>query len=228
MRRLLVTIIICCGITLGLGLICKNSYTDKGICEIQTIEDVQKLNCNVNQIFTKDDVELFISDMDNKAEALEKGDIYIVQSLNSLEQNNFTMTQSVGVVEVIQGDAVVGEQINIVTSGGVYDQKYKYHDYENDSPIYYGLMNLLYPENLYLVFLAPLETNIYTEEKYYYYTSSILCAFNLTSDESAIVEKDISQICYNDFGAGEFLCDSEYTLDYLLKYKRKIVQKYNV
>ncbi len=229
MRRLLITIILLCTIALVMGLVCKKSYTDKGLCAISTIEDVRELDCNVNQIFTEDTVGMFISDIAESMDVLGKQcDIYVVEPLNYLQQNNFTMIQSVRVSEVIRGDAVVGEEINIVTSGGVYDSKYQYHEYDNDRPIFYGLMNLLYPQNDYLVFLAPLGTNQYAEEKSYYYTFPILSAFNLSSDESVVNGENIENIHYNDFGSSEFLCDSQYTLECLLEYKREVLKKYGL
>lgn len=229
MRRLLITIILFSTIALMLGLVCRNSYTNKGICEIGTIEDVRELDCNVNQIFTEDTVELFISDITESMESLEaQCDIYVVEPINSLKQNNFTMIQSVRVTEVIRGDAVEGEDINIVTSGGIYDSKYKYHEYENNRPIFYGLMNLLYPQNVYLVFLDPLGTNQYADVKSYYYTFPILSAFNVSSDESVVNGGNIEDMHYNDFGSSEFLCDSQYTLACLLEFKREVLRKYGL
>lgn len=229
MRRLLITITVLSAMAMILGLICRKSYTDKGLCALRTMENVRELDCNINQIFTEDTVELFISDITESMESLEtQCDIYVVEPLNCLKQNNFTMLQSVQVTQVIRGEAVVGEEINIVTSGGIYDSKYKYHEHDNDRPIFSGLINLLYPQNVYLVFLEPLGTNQYADVKSYYYAFPILSAFNVSSDESVVNGGDIADMHYNDFGSSEFLCDSQYTLECLLEFKREVLRKYGL
>jgi len=215
--------IIVCGV-LALGFVCKSSYEDRGISSLRTVEDVEALNCNVNQIFTKEDVEQFLPDVEEMLEGLsEDAGIYIVKPLNHLQQYNFTLTQDVEVVEVLQGDALEKETVRIVSNGGIYDQKYGVYEYDNSAPIYFGLTNLLFPENEYLVFLEPLKTNAYYEVKHYNPADALFFAFNLTCDESTPVSGGVNEIAYNDFGRSEFLCDSEETLEHLQSFKKEVI-----
>ncbi|MBO5335560.1 MAG: hypothetical protein J6A94_00310 [Lachnospiraceae bacterium] len=217
--------IIVCGV-LALGFVCKSSYEDRGISSLRTVEDVEALNCNVNQIFTKEDVEQFLPDVEEMLEGLsEDADIYIVKPLNHLRQYNFTLTQDVEVVEVLQGDALEKETVRIVSNGGIYDQKYGVYEYDNSAPIYFGLTNLLFPENEYLVFLEPLKTNAYYEVKHYNPADALFFAFNLTCDESTPISGGVNEIAYNDFGRSEFLCDSEETLEHLQSFKKEVIEK---
>lgn len=225
MKRFLVMVgIILCG-ALALGFVCKSSYVDRGISGLRIVEDIEALNCNVNQIFTEEDVELFIADAREQFQNLsEDVNIYVVKPQNNLQQYNFTMLQDVEVVEVIQGDAMVNETIQIVSNGGVYDQKYRYYEYDNTAPIYYGMTNLFLPDNLYVVFVEPLETNIYTDVKHYNPAFPVFSAFNMTSDYSLPVCGSVNKIRYNDFGKSEFFCDTEETLESILDFKREVIE----
>lgn len=224
MKRICLATIAVLMIGLCVGSVFIRNCADNGILAIRTIEDIQRLDCNVNQIFTEKDVELFIADAENYFQNLsEDVEIYIVSPTNNIRQHNFTMTQEAEVVEVIRGDGIENNLLQIVTSGGVYDQKYSFHTYANDRPVFYGMSNLLLPGNQYLVFLKPLKTNAYTETKRYNFAFALFSSFNLTSDFSLPVDKPIDEVAYNDFGNSEYLCDSPKTLEHILHFKEYVI-----
>lgn len=217
--------IILAGIGIGIGF--RHNMCDRGISGIRKIEDIQALDCNVNQIFLEEDVELFIEDgkkqFDNLPETVE---IYVVIPTGAVRQRNFTFFQEVKIAKIIKGEQKEAEIIEIVTSGGFYDQKHKYHHYSNDRPLYFGMRNILLPENEYLIFVQPLKVNAYTERKRYNLASLLFGTFNLSSDYSRPIDKPINEILYNEYGDSEYLCDTNNTLERLLEFKQDIVGRY--
>ncbi len=202
---------------------CKN----RGIIDLRSIEDIQALNCNVNQLFTEEDVDLFIADAEYSFNNLpEDTEIYIVSPSDNIIQYDFTMIQEVEIDKVIRGSSAESDTIQIVTTGGIYDQEYRYYDYANDRPLFYGMTNILFEGNQYLVFLSPLRVNMYTEEKRYNLAMPLFSTFNLTSDFSIPIDEPVNAIAYNDFGRSEYLCDTQNTLDRLLAFKRSVLDSY--
>lgn len=210
-----------------IGFLGKISFQDRGIIGIRTLEDVRSLDCNVNQLFTEEDVDLFIEGaVASFQNSSENVDVFVVKPMNNLRQYNYTMIQEAEVVEVIRGNSVKNNIIQIVTSGGVYDQKYKFHEYDNPRPLFYGMMNLMFSDNLYLVFLQPLETNVYERVERYFTAFTLFSTLNITSDYSIPANVDITKVHYNDFGNSEFLCDSDSTIDKILKFKKEIINAF--
>lgn len=211
-----------------IGLICKSSFKDNGIMGIRTIEDVRALNCNVNQLFTKEDTELFISEYSDilLKQLPDDINVLIVKPTNSLRQYNFTMTQEVEIIEVLSGSAESGEFVELVTAGGVYDQKYNHHNYDNSRPVFYEMYNIMLSDNLYLAFVKEMNTSSYTDKPLYAMGFPIFWAFNLTDNYSLPIDKPENTIHYNDFGNSEFLCDSPDTLEKLLNFKYQVMEQF--
>lgn len=211
----------------GISFSFRHNMCDRGVSGIRKIEDIRELNCNVNQIFAEEDVELFIEDarkqFDNLPEAVE---IYVVIPTGVVRQLNFTFFQEVKIAKIIRGEQEEEEVIEIVTQGGFYDQKYKYHHYLNNRPLYFGMKNILLPGNEYLIFVQPLKVNGYTERKRYNLSSLLFGTFNLSSDYSKPINKPINEIAYNEYGDSEYLCDTNNTLEKLLQFKHNIVERY--
>lgn len=211
-----------------MGLIGKHSFRDNGVMGIRTLEDVRMLDCNVNQIFTRKDVDAFINDLSVtfSKNLPDNTNVLIVKPTNNIRQYDFTMTQEVKIIEVLTGSADKGSLVELVADGGVYDQKYKYHNYENSRPIYFAMMNIMFPDNLYLVFVNALNINNYTETMRYRMAFSLISAFNITDDYSITIDKPANEIRYNDFGNSEFLCDSYDTLEKLIKFKQQVIDQF--
>lgn len=216
--------------SLIIGLIGKHSFVDNGIMGIRTLEDIRKLDCNVNQIFTSKDVDAFINDYPDTffKNLPDNINVLIVKPTNNIRQYDFTMTQEVKIIEVLIGSANKGSLVELVAGGGIYDQKYKYigDNYGNSRPIYFGMMNIMFPDNLYLVFVNALNTNIYTKTMRYHMAVSLFSAFNITDDYSIPISKPVNEILYNDFGNSEFLCDSYNTLEKLLELKKQVINQF--
>jgi len=212
---------------IGTGFAFRYNMSDCGISGIRKIEDIQALNCNVNQIFEEEDVELFIEDgrkqFDNLPETVE---IYVAVPTGIIRQINFTFFQEVKIAKIIKGELEEEETIEIVTQGGFYDQKYKYHDYSNNRPLYFGMKNILLPESKYLIFVQPLKVNEYTERKRYNLASLLFGTFNLSSDYSQPIDQPANEIPYNEYVGSEYLCDTNNTLEQLLEFKHDIVERY--
>lgn len=53
--------VIIMAVSLCIGMAFKYHCRDEGIMDIRTIGDIRELDCNVNQIFTKEDVTSFVN-----------------------------------------------------------------------------------------------------------------------------------------------------------------------
>lgn len=208
------------------GMIGKNSFRNSGVIDVENTEDIRNLNCNVNQIFTENDVELFIGDYSANYFKHISDDVtvMIVKPMDVIRQYNFTMTQAVEIIEVVNGGAQVGDIIEIVSTGGVYDGEYARHTYDNDRPIHYGMINLMFPDNYYLIFVNPLEISDYTQMQRYREATSLFSQFNLTCDYSKPIDAPVETIAYNDYGNSEFLCDTQETIDKLVDFKTEVLE----
>ncbi len=210
------------------GMVFKYHCRDEGIMDICTIEDIRELDCNVNQIFTKEEVASFVNSGKESFEQLSgEVEIYIVHPMNHFIQYSDTMLQELEIVDVIRGESKENEIIRTVQLGGIYDQKYNPVDtFENTRPLFRGMRNLMFPEYQYLIFVEPLALNKYTEMKQYRFENSLFGSFNITSDYSLPIDKPANQIAYNDFGDSEFLCDTQETLDQILELKHSVLERY--
>lgn len=230
MKKVWILSIVTILLGLCIDMVFRYHCIDRGIMDIHTIEDIRRLDCNVNQMFTKDNVDGFIASGKKWFSQSHEGvDIYIVRPANRLDQYSDTMLQEVEIVQVIQGTGEESDTIKIVTVGGIYDQIYHPRDdFDNDRPLFRGMRNLLFSDNQYLVFLEPLTLNKYTKMKQYRFADSLFGSFNITSDYSTPIDKQVYTIAYNDFGDSEFLCDTPETLEKLLEFKHSILEEYNI
>jgi len=210
-----------------MGMLFMYNCVNRGIIDVRTRADILALNCNVNQIFTEEDVDLFIADAEKNFAGLPDGtEIYVVQPVDSIAQYDFTLLQEAEIVRVLEGNCQEHGVIQIVSAGGFYDQKYRYHEYSNGNPLYFGMNNILLPGNQYLVFLTPLEINKYTETKRYRPVFSLFSTFNVTGDHSVPIDREVNTIGYNEFGDSEYFCDTPYTLEHLLAFKHSVLEQY--
>lgn len=222
---LLSILVILAGLCIGFGF--RRNAKDAGIIGIQNIEDIRALDCNVNSIFSTDEAELFIAGFEKTFDNLpDDVEVFVVVPTGAIAQYNFTMLQEVEVREVVKGQGAQNDVIQIVTVGGFYDQEYSRVDFPNERPAYYGMMNILFPENEYLVFLKPLKVNAYTEERRYNLALSLFGTFNLTSDYSKPIDRPVSELRYNEFGDSEYLCDTADTLAALLDFKHSVIERF--
>lgn len=227
MKKIFLTSVIAIMVALCIAIVFRCNCKNRGIIDIHTIEDIKVLNCNVNQMFSEEDVDLFIADAENYFSALpENINIYIVSPTNNITQNDFTMIQEVKIDKIIRGECAQSDNIQIVTTGGIYDQIYRYHAYTNDRPLFYGMINILLPNNQYLVFLNQMRINMYTEEKRFYLARPLFSTYNITSDYSIPIDEPVNTIAYNDFGDSEYLCDTQNTLDHLLAFKKCVLDQF--
>ena len=226
MKRTFILILFLVVSALAIGMTGKTSFRDSGVIAIENIEDIRNLNCNVNQIFTENDVELFIADYSASyfRQISDDVTVMIVKPTDVIHQYNFTMTQAVEIIEVIHGEAQAGDIVEIVSSGGVYDGEYAFHTYDNDRPLHYGMINLMFPDNYYLIFVNPLEINDYTQVQRYREAISLFSQFNLSSDYSKPINAPIETLAYNDYENSEFLCDTQETVDKLVAFKTEVLQ----
>ncbi len=220
--------VIIMAVSLCIGMAFKYHCRDEGIMDIRTIGDIRELDCNVNQIFTKEDVTSFVnSGKKNFNNLSEQTEIYIVRPTNHLIQYNSTMIQELEIIDIVKGKNAKNEIIRVVEWGGIYDQKHNPVDtFENSNPLFWGMRNLLFSEYQYLIFIEPLALNKYTEMKQYRFENSLFGSFNITSDYSLPIDKPANQIAYNDFGDSEFLCDTQETLDQILELKHSVLERY--
>lgn len=211
-----------------IGLIGKSSFKDRGILSVSSIEDIKSINPNINQIFTEADVELFIADYEEgRYENLsDDTEVWIVQSNDKITQYDFSMLQEVKILQVLKGTAEENSIAEVVSSGGIYDQKYRYHSYDNEAPVFFGMMNVMLPKQEYLLFVKKMDVSKYTDKQYYRTAFPLFSYFNLTEDYAVALNASADTLRYNDVGNSEFLCDTQETVRKLMDFKQKVIGKF--
>lgn len=227
MKKWFVGMMVLVVLAFGAGMIGKSTFRNVGVIDIENMEDIRELNCNVNQIFEEETVDMFIPDNPTVSFKLmaKQVTVMVVKPTNVIRQYNFTMTQEVEVIEVINGEVEEGDIVEIVSSGGVFDQAILkgLRHYENDRPVQYSFVNLMFEDNYYLVFAEALDTNAYSETKRYR-EAFTFSQWNLSSDYSKPIDVPLETIAYNDYENSEFLCDTQETVDKLVAFKNEVLQ----
>ncbi len=227
MKKWFVGMMVLVVLAFGAGMIGKSTFRNVGVIDIENMEDIRELNCNVNQIFEEETVEKFMVSypLSRFEEAAKEMTVMIVKPTDVIRQYDFTMTQEVEIVEVINGEVREGEFVEIVSSGGVFDQSILggYRKYNNERPVQYSFVNLMFEDNYYLVFAEALDTNAYSETKRYR-EAFTFSQWNLSSDYSKPIDVPLETIAYNDYENSEFLCDTQETVDKLVAFKNEVLQ----
>ncbi|MDR2043011.1 MAG: hypothetical protein LBQ15_01315 [Clostridium sp.] len=229
MKKISIVIFIVLVCNISFGLYAKNTYKDCGVAAFNTVDEALGLNPNINQIFTEDDVDLFISDIKKRIDTIADDVlVLVVQPTGKMKQYGFSSVQEVSILSVLRGDVSTENSIEIASigGGGVYSQEYAYYDYSNERPVLFGMVNVLLPEKEYLVFLTPLKLNSITTSPYYRYAWSPQSSFRISDDYSVAVNKTASDTSYEEFKGSEFFCDTEETVNKLLQLKHTVVARY--
>lgn len=211
-----------------IGLIGKSSFKDRGILSVSSIEDIKNINPNINQIFTEEDVESFIAGYkEGRYENLsDDTEVWIVQSNDKITQYDFSMLQEVKILQVLRGAAEENSIAVVASSGGIYDQKYRYHSYDNEAPVFFGMMNVMLPKQEYLLFVKKMDASKYTDKQYYRVAFPLFSYFNLTEDYARALNASADSLRYSDVGNSEFLCDTQETVQKLMDFKQEVIGKF--
>ncbi len=137
----------------------RRSYISVGIEKIHTVSDMEELGIVTapeRQEASGEAITLYGDVIDGAEYEL------IVEPVGDFVQYRGSYAQRAKVAEVVSGDeTLVGQTIAIYHSGGLYcsHNKIKFE----------SSLELMYPENLYHVYLNESELNEYMEEKEFYF-----------------------------------------------------------
>ena len=134
-------VIVQCAIILTaliIGMCNRLSFKDAGIMDVRNVQDLDKLDCNISEMFTDDMYDEWSSD-DFQNERIElcknAENVIIVEPLDELRCYGMNMLQKVQVKECIKGNIEKDSIIWINKSGGPSRESVP-HEYDNDALVY--------------------------------------------------------------------------------------------
>lgn len=211
------------GITVSINT--KKSYISLGIENVSDVNELQNLEIQINYAYgINHDEKSFCKDLETNTEAyIEDLDtasaILLIEPLGNFKQFRGSYSQDAVVSEIIRCEnntIEVGSTITIYQYGGI----------ENHNGIlnYVQTTNLLYPDNMYLVFLEESELNTYTGKNEFYYSNSIFSSIKL-NDNAA---ETCTSFDFNECNDIHFFCVSEKISKSILLFEDALFQKYNI
>lgn len=238
------------GVVVGLVLLFMIAFTfiihsmhDYGLDKITTYEDFIEYTKELKtDIYTMEASEL----MEYEETALNylesqtgETSIFVVKAGSDFRIKSNCFFQNAQVEEVIQGDSqLCGKEIRLAKSGGVHIfEEMEESVYVNTLPA----VNVMKPENRYLVFCEEAEISYALSVPLYRIALSPYALLNIDrDDEHAISDYEMVTFIidgfeyeepvasYTDWINQEFMGNSDETLGVFLSVKKELLQKYNL
>lgn len=202
------------------GQICKANFTDHGLYRMKTFEDGYSLECGVEYILNKKDLDSFVNYQSGYIESVEEYPIVVIgKPTGNIEQALRSFGQEVIVEKVIKGSGI--------------EEKNRYYIYNSygfkvmsgNRLVYYDTTNVMNPDSYYLIFMKASELNPLTSIDSYS-TYNYFPYFNISRDRSFPIEGDLNSLKYTDLKESEFFASSQEIIDQIHKIKHKIIEKY--
>lgn len=215
----------------------KTKMVNCGLSDIHNVSDIWDLRIKLSSIM---DSETFYkeSDLEEVYNAYLATDYtMVVKATGNLKLYYRSMNQEVEVIKVI--DNATFDECSGVNNIAKLDEKIWINSYfgidfnfpnenENYKDIYYNQLSVM-PMNegdTYLVFANDDDLNhIYDKKVYHIQNNFYLEYFNLSSDESFTVQKDLAELELSDFKGSEFIANSDSVLEKMEAFKAKIISK---
>lgn len=236
MKRFVILLIILLLTAFSIGVYAKTTYKNSGIIDMKTVADTKKLDCGMYYLLGSD----MLKDPENMAKNLwdsqnsltDKALIMIVKASGNIKQTNGSLTQEVTILKVIKGSSKYNEKKAYINSeeGFVVKANYvtstKFTDSTHQVVYTNTICNLMQKDNIYLAFLMDNKLNKYYDNPIFNTNKTVgfVCYFNLTNNNSFVVDKDLRNISYNDFNGSEFLCRSDEVLNLVTELKEETLK----
>lgn len=213
-----VFIVVCTVVGLSYTVVLRNRFTSKGIEQIETVDDLKNLDIHTNLIMTSAEAKFVSADT-----TLEEGtSVLVVEPTGKFHQYRGSFSQEVEVISVQDGECDVepGELIQIYRAFGI---RYRDDGVINDEIIYPLYVNIMYPENRYLVFVGESELNVYLTQKEFYVNKSYPSVINIDLEEPKPASSD-----FNQCEGLDIFCATQEVADEVYEVERQILKKYGI
>lgn len=208
-------------IVLIFGQICKANFIDHGVYKMKTIEDGYSLECGVDYILDKKDLDSFLKYQNLYIEPLDKYPIAVVgKPTGNIQQAIGSFGQEIIVEKVIKGTGIEEKSRYYIYNS------YGFNVNSDNKLVYYDIMNVMNTDSYYLIFMNASELNPLTSVDSYTSMGYFFTYLNISIDRSFPVKGDLNSIKYADLKDSEFFARSQEIIDQIHIIKHKIIEKY--
>lgn len=208
------------------GILFRLQVPDCGLSKIKNIEDIQAGTITLNYAWGMNSAE---EDSLTEAAFQENDGKYLVDSASiiavasptgNLRQTEGSIGQEIIFQKIIKGEEMVSEQ----QKGYVY-QYFGFH--EADGAIQFmNTLNLMYPENEYLIFLEASPLNPYTQEPTFLLSSSFLGYININGQGTQTLDKNYGDYDFLELKDYEFFSVSPRITDVMNNIRKELLSQY--
>ena len=196
------------GVTIAIGIVISHGILNCGLSQLSNTKDLSQLNINLNYAWnTSDEVGLTETllnlEKDQYTEVTSAKIIALVSPTGNIRQTEGSIGQEFTVNKVIKGN----EYISI----GDISYVYQYFGFRaTDEHIeFLNTLNLMYPQDKYLIFMDPSPLNMYQEEPTYILKSDLLGYIKTQREDTTSLQQNYTNFNFADLSAYEFFSISD-------------------
>lgn len=219
-------LVICCAILIctgALGVVFRCTIPNCGLSNITNIKDLQNYNIALNYAWGDEDESGFITESHTGAIPydLDASDIIaIVSPTGNIDQTEGSVGQEIIIKKIIQGDTyiTIGQEAYV----------YQYFGLQavDGHMEFLNTLNLMYPDNDYLIFMDSSPLNSYQEKKAYILKSEILGYIKTNHTDTPTLDKNYKGISFSDLTNYEFFSTSEVVAQRLNEVRVNLLKLY--
>lgn len=220
-------IVLTCGLVIGsivLAVVAKGWFGKSNLARFTTIEDIinseivlsgnhvayESEFCGFEEYTAQDMIDMYIEYLS------EDECLYIVKPTGNIRLQAWILMQEVVVEEVIYGDDIEGQTFYIINQGG------RIETTDSGVELMTYALNLMQPDNEYLLFCDYCEISDYSDELYYMHFPSFFY-FSLDEEDAVAVVYEEGRL-YRDYPECDFFVESEVAAEAAVEFKEQIVQ----
>ena len=222
--------IICMALVIGrtlAGQLGKNIFSDRGLCDITKIEDLESYSFSLESVETKEDEEYYEDYADDYVDEFLESELILVGiPTGEYRMGTAAGMQEVKVENVLKGNKeLVGQQIWLDGMPGL-----SYYE-DEDLLRMDAILNLMNEEHSYLI-ACDAYGDIYLNEvpecsKYYEIANCIFGYLDLTNrNNTGLIADTKTLYTYNDIKKYEFFGTSQDLLDKKQMIKNRIIREF--
>lgn len=208
------------------GIIFRLRVPDCGLAEIDNVKDMQTKTIVLSYALGANNgdedslTETSFKTNDSRYDVEAASIIAVVEPTGNIRQTEGSMGQEIVFQEIIKGS----EFASVQQKGYVY-QYFGFH--ETDGAIQFmNVLNLMYPENKYLIFLDASPLNTYMQNPVYILKSSFLGIMNINGHSTKTLNKNFQDYSFSELADYEFFSVSEKITSVLNSIKKEVLNRY--
>lgn len=212
------------------GLICRAQFSDIGLLDIKSLEDVSALDYGISFIFgdnpmigdTEEDLYNNLITYENDyIKDMDLAPIIVVgHATGNIVNYRDSLGQEIVVDRIIRGHNITERESYYVYCVDCFELN------QNGRIVYSGLKNLMNTKDNYLIFLEPSALNNCTEKKVFTLCGAFFNYLNLSEYSRNPIMVPIDEVTGSDLKDVEFFAGSQRMVDELNFIKSKIICNY--